>query len=705
MLRQAITRAIQLGHRLVVGSAPVAASGSSSSFGRELQRELNGIVGEALELPRRNVVADTGDQLRALLGSERQHLHYRLDGLLDAGLLCAAAGTLRAGGVLHLSATAELADPFARRLMSAIHRHGTPLPTPRTSLAVQADESACSLLMHMNAAATHGELDGFTHHWRTEQEALLVLLPERILTKMRACTVVQGRRGRGKTALLGRLAARLSATGLSTPVVAEQSGALATLQRHWSAERSRLGLPGCDLPRLPLQRVLRVAGDTDTSARKGCLLVDEAAAIPLPALAALATRFDRLVFATTEEGYEGTGSGFALRLERAMADTGHGVMRHRLVAPVRWATGDPLEALLDHALLLDLPPASAGSTGSEHVKIDQGNLQVVRVVPDASTVDEARLRQLAALLMQAHYRTTVDDLRHLLTRTALQLHVLEHAGEAIAVALVALEGDLPNDLHIPILARRRRLPDQVLPQLLAQTLDDNEPLTWHYARVVRIAVVPALQGRGLGTHLIRKLSASLPASIDVLGASFAADLRGLRFWLRQEFVPVHRGLRRNARSGQRALCVLKALRQPSIDRVDAAAMLLKSNLAALQPTSGDGQRDDACRQYSEQDADEAEVLNLLTSVSGWSDVRGPDPSHLLAQLVRFANDQRGTIDTAAALRFWVERLPPEQTTRLAINLNDRFSALLGGEVGRRTRERELRAQVARTLHLIPIADA
>ena len=82
------------------------------------------------------------------------------------------------------------------------------------------------------------------------------------------------------------------------------------------------------------------------------LLVDEAAAIPTPLLEAMLARHSRIVFATTEHGYEGRGAAFICASRR------YSMSKPRLAgaAPggaIRWSLSDPLEPLIFRLLGLN----------------------------------------------------------------------------------------------------------------------------------------------------------------------------------------------------------------------------------------------------------------------------------------------------------------------------------------------------------------
>ena len=159
------------------------------------------------------------------------------------------------------------------------------------------------------------------------------------------------------------------------------------------------------------------------------------------------------------------------------------------------------------------------------------------------------------------------DLRHLLDGPNIQVHCLDHGGQIAATALVATEGSLAADLIPAIYEGRRRPRGHLLPQTLSAHagLEEAPRLSW--SRILRIAVHPAAQGRGLGRSLVTQIqNQALREGRDLLGVSFGATPGLLRFWRACGLVPVHLGTSRNAASGTYAAVVVKAL-SPSGERL------------------------------------------------------------------------------------------------------------------------------------------
>ncbi len=374
-----------------------------------------------------------------------------------------------------------------------------------------------------------------------QQEAV-----EQILTaaaKRQQPLVLSADRGRGKSAALGIAAARLLQAGKTVAVTAFSRGAIAALLERVEA------LAPEHSPQLRYYRPDELL-HSDVSA--DLLLVDEAATIPTPLLLQLLEAYPRAVFATTLHGYEGNGQGFALRFLRQLRSRYPRCREYRLNTPIRWAAPDPLEQLSNRMLLLDV---GAGKPSMEAAVLD-----IVRVGQAELAQDTRLLRSLFGLLVLAHYRTTPGDLRILLDSPNMRIYLVRAAGVPLACALLAEEGPLPDTLADAIWQGRRRPRGHLLPQTLIAQEGWREAAPWHSLRIVRIAVHPDAQQRGIGSQLLQRIEREARAEqVDYLGASFATSDELLRFWQGNGFSPLRLGEQRDPVAGTHALLVLKPL--------------------------------------------------------------------------------------------------------------------------------------------------
>ncbi|WP_439834392.1 tRNA(Met) cytidine acetyltransferase TmcA [Aeromonas enteropelogenes] len=360
--------------------------------------------------------------------------------------------------------------------------------------------------------------------------------------------VLSADRGRGKSSLLGIAAAELlrDQPDLQIIVTAPSQGTVATLFDH-AARRlgttveKLAGLAYCSLDRLVHEGV-----------KPDLLLVDEAAAIPTPLLEAMLARHSRIVFATTEHGYEGTGRGFHLRFKRVLDRETPDWQEVHLASPIRWSVRDPLEPLVFRLLGLNAEVAAPLPPTHPHWRM---------IEQDVLAKDDALLNQVFGLLVLAHYQTTPSDLRALLESPSLDIHLLEEAQSLLGVALVAREGQIEAELAEAIWAGRRRPRGHLLPQSLLAHAGCKTAGERSYARVMRIAIHPELHRHGLGSLLLGQLEAYYrQAGLDYLGSAFSASADLLPFWRKAGLVALRIGLQRDAASGSHAALLLKALK-------------------------------------------------------------------------------------------------------------------------------------------------
>ncbi|CAK9046403.1 tRNA(Met) cytidine acetyltransferase TmcA, partial [Durusdinium trenchii] len=378
-----------------------------------------------------------------------------------------------------------------------------------------------------------------------EQKAALEALLNHVQTTRGSAVALLAPRGRGKSSLLGLLAAALKedvlvvAPTVSSVVEVFQRAkkALATraqvLEHHAGAEDWCLEV----MESGSTWRISLHIGLPELSATT--LLLDEAARFPPAALQAVlmaaADRAARCVVASTVHGYEGTGSGLMRLVEQLQLEV------VRLRQPIRWPPEDPLEGLASKTLQLDPEPLPVDRTLYEGLRAEE--LSVERVRRPVLLQNEEILREVYGLLSIAHYRTGPGDLRMLLDETRLEVFGLwnRRRGVTVTVGTGLCACALLVHEQRGNLKRHDLLAESLRESLGCPGLEESEPKTeeplrcvrvalwrvatdervarwderqtavWIEGLEVRVAVHPELQGRGLGRQLVKELSATLQA--------------------------------------------------------------------------------------------------------------------------------------------------------------------------------------------------
>lgn len=512
-------------------------------------------------------------QADTLLGRTLDALIMDATDALHPDALGAATGAVHGEGVVLLilpRAQAE-ASRFGQRCLRILGEAGWVPVNPSTKGLIARDLPR-PLLAGMSARTSAGmprmpAEDGcLTPDQREAVQALERLAQGRAGRPL----VLTADRGRGKSAALGIAAARLLVTRrhpetsdapyrilVTAPRLTSVAPVFAHAQAGLGDEASGIGrdrgprlvVPGAVLEYRPPDEACDTPADL--------LLVDEAAGIPVHWLVRLLEGHQRVAFATTIHGYEGAGQGFATRFQ--------GILRRRapqtrflhLTQPVRWAMDDPVEALMDRLLMLSARPAKVGPDAC--ASLGEGAAQ--RLPASLWLEDEPLLEQVFGLLVLAHYRTRPSDLQRLLDDPNLQVLAWRHEGQVVAVALLAREGGLDDDVTRAVAQGRRRPQGHFLP--VGMILYGGAPPAagrLGYERVVRIAVHPQLQRQGLGTALLRQVvDHARQGGADLVGAGFGATWELLDFWRGEGFEITRIGVKPEVSSGGWGATVLRPL--------------------------------------------------------------------------------------------------------------------------------------------------
>ncbi|WP_224652622.1 tRNA(Met) cytidine acetyltransferase TmcA [Pectobacterium versatile] len=343
--------------------------------------------------------------------------------------------------------------------------------------------------------------------------------------------VITAPRGRGKSALAGMLTQRsLGACWITAP----SRAAADILQQH-----ARADVPFWAPDALLEHCRLHGAPNVDW------LLIDEAAAIPSSVLSALLPYFPRILMITTVQGYEGTGRGFLLKFCATLPQW----RAFTLDEPLRWAVNDPLERVLDQALLFNEPEAFHSPQPPDRpIPFSALESRIERA--DDWLTHPDRLMWCYSLLCSAHYRTSPLDLRRLMDAPGMHIASAQVAGEIGGVLWLVEEGGLSASLAHEVWAGRRRPRGNLVAQSLAAHAGLWYAPMLRARRVSRIAVASSYRRQGMGRALMaEQVREAQRQALDYLSVSFGYQTELWAFWQSCGFQLVRIGSHLEASSG------------------------------------------------------------------------------------------------------------------------------------------------------------
>lgn len=369
------------------------------------------------------------------------------------------------------------------------------------------------------------------------------------------------------------------------------------------------------------QTVLYVApGDAHLLGQAELVVIDEAAAIPLPLVQALISGPHVSWMASTINGYEGTGRSLSLKLLSTLRESSGSVLKElKLDEPIRYSAGDPVEKWLNSLLCLDIPLTVKNLAGQcphpDACELYALNRDTLFSFHKAS---EAFLQRMMTLYVASHYKNSPNDLQLMSDAPAHKLFVLlppmdtasSGLPEILAVVQVALEGTLSRQVILNSFARGKREAGDLIPWTVSQQFQEDEFASLSGARIVRIAVHPEMQGMGYGSRalqlverfyrgelissnpedleddpedlqrtqqdtgdlmnevlkpraqlkpLLTKVSDLRPPRLDWIGVSFGLTSSLFKFYRRLQYLPVYLRQTVNDITGEHSTIMLKSL--------------------------------------------------------------------------------------------------------------------------------------------------
>ncbi|PFG58641.1 tRNA(Met)-cytidine N(4)-acetyltransferase [Vibrio sp. ES.051] len=468
-----------------------------------------------------------GRECDVLLFDARQHF--------DANSFTAALGALVGGGILIVVVDQHQSINYAQQWIQMQWQKLTVLEQHK----------------HLPALPESTTLEKQSPY--SEQQHVVCLIEKVVTGHRKRPLVLTADRGRGKTSALGIACAHLlQQKPLRILLTAPSMKAVEPVYQH--ALRLVHNAQRIKKDRLEIGQgyIQFIAPDELLSSLPECdlLLVDEAAAIPVPMLKSMTERYHRLVFSSTVHGYEGCGRGFTVKFIEWLQRQRPGIKTCHMKQPIRWSESDKLESWLYDAFLLDAELTYKSIEGIESVCLSKVDKQALLLKPNL-------LRECFALLVNAHYQTSPNDLIHLLQDDRSEVYIATHKNDIVGVLLTVEEGGLDAELIKDVQLGTRRPKGHLTPITIVNQLGFANVGELSTLRVMRIAVHPELQGQGIGQKMLQQLELFVAPHISYLSTSFGATEELIHFWQKSGFQSIRLGTMRDAASGSYSLLMVR----------------------------------------------------------------------------------------------------------------------------------------------------
>eukprot|EP01138_Halocafeteria_seosinensis_P000662 gb/GECG01000678.1/.p1 GENE.gb/GECG01000678.1/~~gb/GECG01000678.1/.p1 ORF type:complete len:1048 (+),score=154.62 gb/GECG01000678.1/:1-3144(+) len=267
--------------------------------------------------------------------------------------------------------------------------------------------------------------------------------------------------------------------------------------------------------------------DADKLTTAELVVIDEAAAIPLPVVKRLLGPY--LVFmSSTINGYEGTGRSLSLKLvqqlrqEQASTQNGNSssgtssrtLREVSLEQPIRYAPDDPIERWLHDLLCLDAAEPYRLVTGLPAPSECELYLVDRDALFSGHKISEAFLHRMMSLYVASHYKNTPNDLQLMSDAPAHRLFALvgpvnhdepNSIPDILCVIQVCLEGHISKGSVQSSLKRGYRSSGDLIPWTISQQFQDSDFPQLSGARIVRIATHPDATRMGYGKKAMQNL--------------------------------------------------------------------------------------------------------------------------------------------------------------------------------------------------------